>query len=58
MRIIMKQGKYLEANEKAARWWLKTSCNDDNRDTEVDMLDLLEECLSTKDHLFHDYSTL
>ena len=38
MRIIARQGEYLEANEKAARWWLKTSCNEDNRDSEADMM--------------------
>lgn len=58
MRIIARQGEYLEANEKAARWWLKTSCNEDNRDSEADMMDLLEDCLSMKDRVFHDYSTL
>ncbi len=49
---------YLESREKSVRYWLKAKCNENNRDDEVDLMDLVDECLSTKDHLVHDYSTL
>lgn len=48
----------LNREEKRIRYWLKNECNEDNRDNELIMMDMVDDCIDRKDHLCYDYESL